>query len=89
MFNTVCGSLIPDAPCMRLTMYVAIQSPFNIAVPTFKKQYNIIYIFHTFSNYNQVLKVRPTNYIKFPEVKSSGRMCMALSIKLYKSPPDL
>jgi len=65
---TVHGSLVPNAPCMRLTIYVVIQSPFNIAVSTLKKQYNITYIFQI--NYNQVLKVclvKPTisNSLKY------------------------
>ena len=88
---TTRGSLVTKVPCLRLTIYVAIRSPFNIAVPTLKNLHNIFTLFKI--NYNQVLEVRPVkpmHHIKFRELRtlrSSVRMCMALSTNTCTNHP--
>ena len=52
--------------------------------------HNIIYIITRFKiNYNQVLKVRPVKptFSELRTLQSSGRLCMALSIKAYTNHP--
>ena len=43
------GSLVTKVPCMKLSIYVAIQPPFNIGVATLKKPTQ--YLLSTFSHF--------------------------------------